>query len=484
MTLLTHNEKVGSCMNLVLAAHTPTGRELLDKAFKKKQKLYKTFPSRRKIEESNPPAVCRAVQNTGLKNSNPVSNNRKRISAGQKRNSPDSTSDEESEDDQFEEEEEDASDEETDGRKQKRESPLPASTFPFRKDTFFAYDAKETCPLNRTDEAIEFVCRMFCLHGFSHLLEEKELDECQVELLMIESWRILHPLFGKEDRDIFPSQETIDLLGDESVSHFFSPLLEEESTFPSNLEMVCKARLRRIVQPRTVMEANDLEEADERLRLTMNNVPYQHSFPVPNCVTKHRRHKPKIKGSGCTGAVLSDMDTFVAYLEYLLVCHAWCHYGYKLSLEDQLDEVAIDFGSRMVVAYFDTIFYRGDGSADADTCKNHSQLHNLRQCKCWGDMMQCNAEIGERGLKTWAKFVSRTAKKHGIDDFTHQTSERVGENLLLSKVMDFIMADEDRRKAAESDEEEDQLFPNGDGHDNLSSLPKLRKLPHFVCSES
>jgi hypothetical protein len=81
----------------------------------------------------------------------------------------------------------------------------------------------------------------------------------------------------------------------------------------------------------------------------------------------------------------------------------------------------------MVVQYFDTIIYRGDDSVDTDTCKMHSQLHT--DYKYFGGLMQYNTETGERGLKTWAKKMAKSALKHGRDVFTHSMSNRVGEML-------------------------------------------------------
>jgi hypothetical protein len=92
----------------------------------------------------------------------------------------------------------------------------------------------------------------------------------------------------------------------------------------------------------------------------------------------------------------------------------------------------------MVVQYFDTIVYRGDDTVDSDTCKIHTQLHNDRIHKFFGDTMQYNMAMGERGLKVWAKRVSKTAPKQGRDKFTFTTSVRVGERMLLNAIADLL----------------------------------------------
>jgi hypothetical protein len=75
----------------------------------------------------------------------------------------------------------------------------------------------------------------------------------------------------------------------------------------------------------------------------------------------------------------------------------------------------------MVVQYFDTIIYHGDDSVDTDSCKIHSQLHHSYTIARFGDPMQYNMEVGERGLWEWAKRLVRTVLKHGRDKFTKST---------------------------------------------------------------
>jgi hypothetical protein len=48
--------------------------------------------------------------------------------------------------------------------------------------------------------------------------------------------------------------------------------------------------------------------------------------------------------------------------------------------------------------------------------------------------MQYSTAMGERGLKVWAKGMSQTALKQGIEKFTYSTSSRVGKRMLLETI--------------------------------------------------
>jgi hypothetical protein len=105
------------------------------------------------------------------------------------------------------------------------------------------------------------------------------------------------------------------------------------------------------------------------------------------------------------------MPTFLAYVEYMLCYHAWCHDLHLLPIELQQDYDLIDFGSKMLMRYFDSILYRGDDTCDTNTCKIHTQLHNSQSHHYFGDLMQYSTAMGERGLKVWAKGMSQMALK-------------------------------------------------------------------------
>jgi hypothetical protein len=48
--------------------------------------------------------------------------------------------------------------------------------------------------------------------------------------------------------------------------------------------------------------------------------------------------------------------------------------------------------------------------------------------------MQYSIAMGEHGLKVWAKGVSQTTLKQGINKFTYITSSHVGKRMLLETI--------------------------------------------------
>ena len=132
--------------------------------------------------------------------------------------------------------------------------------------------------------------------------------------------------------------------------------------------------------------------------------------------------------------------------------HAWCHNLYLLPnlhllpIELQQDYDMIDFGSKMIMRYFDSILYRGNDTCDTDTCKIHTQLHNSQSHCYFGDLMQYSTAMGERGLKVWAKGILQTALKQGIDKFTYSTSSCVRERMLLKTIANQLQMQNDKEQ--------------------------------------
>jgi hypothetical protein len=247
---------------------------------------------------------------------------------------------------------------------------------------------------------------------------------------MITSWGILCPL--KKLSNPYPSKDALQTIcSDTEVINAIVDEDDDDDDDPkqSSVEETCKVILPRELPSREI-DTKDAESSDNE------HVKHQRLLTIFGCIPKHCQKKPVVKGSGYTGAVLSDMPTFTALVEYLLCFHAWCHYSSNLPIELQEDFELIAFSSAMVVQYFDTIIYRGDDSVDTDTCKIHSQLHHSYTIARFGDPMQYNTEVGERGLREWAKRLARTALKHGRDKFTESTSDRVKERLLFNTAAD------------------------------------------------
>ena len=419
LTLCSHKEKVGHVFYLLLGLHDRRGRQILEKAAVRQQKRYLTFPSK---------SVVKSLASNASK---------------KRKLQPTAANDEESTDGDSPR---DSTNGESSGAAQsaaskKDANPLPASAFPYRKDLMFGTDHDKTCPFPRDDEhrdgAIEFVCRHLQMHGLGFLLElDTPLDAYQLDQLMTTSWGLLRTVENKHypSKDAFRTIcndieliDAIDEDDDTAAADQQDDIAMEPA--PSTVEEACKGILPRDLPSRDI-------QIDEREHQAHQSVQYQRTLAISGCVPKHQRAKPAVKGTGYTGAILSDMSTFTAFVEYLLCFHAWCHYSSDLPLELQEDLELVGFATTMVVQYTDTIIYRGDGSVDTDTCKIHSQLHHALTIGRFGEPMQYNTEVGERGLQEWAKRQARTALKHGRDKFTESTSNRVEETLLLNTALE------------------------------------------------
>ena len=212
---------------------------------------------------------------------------------------------------------------------------------------------------------------------------------------------------------------------------------------------------------------------------TQDLVPISfHCLRTPQRVLKHNRMKPKMKGSGNTTAILCNVRTYVEFLEVSLCMHSYFHYSADLPHEIRSDLDVYRTGLQEYIKLFSMYFYRGDSSVDTDTCKVHCFLHSVSNTKDFGDPMQYESGKGERGLKEWAKSVSVTAQKTGIDIFIYQTVQRVADRLLLKRASDNI----DRKHVALSPISNTSC-PSIDTEDTAvasasSSLVKKRKHPH------
>jgi hypothetical protein len=60
--------------------------------------------------------------------------------------------------------------------------------------------------------------------------------------------------------------------------------------------------------------------------------------------------------------------------------------------------------------------------------------------------MQYDAAKGERGLKDWAKQISQTAQKCGIDIFLYQTIHRVSTQQLMQRAQQLELWRKRRRE--------------------------------------
>jgi hypothetical protein len=364
LTLTSHHEKVGSVFYLLLALHDRRGRMIFEGAHARQAKKYMSFT----VESST----------------------------NEKKKSNDS----------------DGSDDEDKDERQPKSGPavreeVPQTNFPFRSDLLFGGDHSDKNPFQRTNASISFVCKHLQLHGFGFLLEEDGLDVYQLELLMVSTWPILRVM---EKNKVYPTPSCLVQLSSlPQLRNVIPPTQEQDDGsddgHPSEVEKACIQLLPRKIPQKTV-------DATANHKRPLTKQTQQPSLRIPGCIPKHRRKKPKVKGTGFTGAVLCNMDTFVAVVELMLTYHAWCHYSSDLPKEDQEAYEVARFGKCMVVQYFDATIYKGDDTVDSDSGKLHSQLHD--NTRLFGDQMGHNTSTGERGLKDWAKMASNTALRHMV----------------------------------------------------------------------
>jgi hypothetical protein len=291
----------------------------------------------------------------------------------------------------------------------------------------FGTDHNDKVPFDHKEKSAEFICDNLNHHGFGFLLHE-DLDKIQLDLLMIASWSILQSLHAKTDQ--FPNKDSIDVLPNhQDTQAMFAAVLPSEDrgeiAKPTFLEATCNGQL-----PCT----SPCQEIDLSKGEVEGTIEYQYSLIIPGCVPKHHRKHPLINRTGYSGVILSDMPTLLAYVEYMLCYHAWCHDSHLLCIELQQDHDLIDLGSKMLVQYFDSILYRGDDTCDTDTCESHTQLHNSQSHCYFSDLMQYSTAMGECGLKLWAKGMSQMALKQGIDKFTCSTSSCIGKSMVLKTI--------------------------------------------------
>jgi hypothetical protein len=221
------------------------------------------------------------------------------------------------------------------------------------------------------------------------------------------------------------------------------------------------------------------KETNGSHQTTTQSGPFKASISFPRLrsgkvVKKHGRIKPYTKGTGSTSAVLCDVKPYITFIELALCLHAYLHYSKDLPLETRCKPEVFDRGIREFLRLFNEYVYRGDDSVDTDTCKIHCHLHIMQNILMFGDPMQYDAAKGERGLKDWAKLISQTAQKCGIDIFLFQTIHRVATHQLMQRAQQLELW----RKHTEQ-KSQDGTETNID--DTLVRTVMNRKLPHLSC---
>jgi hypothetical protein len=132
-----------------------------------------------------------------------------------------------------------------DYKKKEEEQKVSKFAFPYCNYLLFGTDHNDKVPFDCKDKSIEFICDNLNCHGFGFLLHE-DLDEMQLNLLMIASWRILQSIREKPDQ--FPNKDTIEILSiHHDTQNVFCYMLPSEDggeiAKPTFLEAACKGQL-------------------------------------------------------------------------------------------------------------------------------------------------------------------------------------------------------------------------------------------------
>ena len=165
-------------------------------------------------------------------------------------------------------------------------------------------------------------------------------------------------------------------------------------------------------------------------------------------IAKHWLNKPKCCGSGDTSSILTDVKGFREVLELALVFHSTIHEYHQLDKDLQFNFQSLKLKLDALLSTVFSRIYRGDNGIDVRTCKCHSHFHLTEDIKYYGAPMGFDASKGERNLKSWAKWVSKTARKCGQSIFIQQTAKRVSDHLVLQRATHLVEPTTGRKNLA------------------------------------
>jgi hypothetical protein len=455
MTLLTADEKVGLNFTMLLALHDDKAKTILENSFQRQQTKYMTFyiPKHESgSQQSN---------STGQGSTLALLEAKERL-----------------------------------------------LKFPRRDHCYFARESSEDF-WPRTEGSCQAVFLHLQKHGLSFILEQ-EFDQLQLEYLFVECWKTVKAL--GDDEKSYPSAVLCEVINGYPF-HCAADDREPGQQENSRIEEYYQSRL--YTKPDAALAlANDNQEStehsssinhvDPQSRASMlggdenssSTLQDQRSMqkkepemrPIifdhlrsGNFVQKHHRVKAVRKGAGNTSAILCDVGMYVDFLEISLCMQAYLHYSADLPHTIRSDLVVFERGMREFVRLFSKFFYRGDASVDTNTCKVHCFMHCISNTVEYGDPMQYESGKGERGLKDWAKSVSQTAQKTGLDVFIFQTVMRVADRLLISRALDLVQRQHQRQRQQKLQDSASHItaLDEGESSGNYSSQLTKRKLPHF-----
>ena len=145
---------------------------------------------------------------------------------------------------------------------------------------------------------------------------------------------------------------------------------------------------------------------------------------------------------------------FVQLTEQLLSLHAYYSQTTTFWKEgDAEGELELDDAMKVVLLQLTKTLKRpGNGW---NTAKTHSFFRHLaRTMGQYGKPTNYDAEVGERGLKVWAKTHARRTNMGDTEAFTGQTSERIYEDLVFNRALQ-VVEKYSRRPGAHDPEDDD-----------------------------
>lgn len=322
--------------------------------------------------------------------------------------------------------------------------------------------------MDRSEIGVQELLDTLDQHGLMFILENKEnvFDDLQVEYLL----QCVHDIKALITRDGYPSKD---------IPGVFSSAKKKKPRHRQSRMCSFLSRTLRQQNPVATTNNTDTETTENGDESSVNdeyNVvddvnesgETKHKrakhYHVKEFLPKHNIEKRTIPGSGPTSAILSNVDRFRGLLEKLLEFHSFIHYFENVPIADRSNHKKIRQGVSNMVQLYTSIIYRGDSTIDCNTGKIHSHLHLADDIRLYGHPMNWECSKGERGLKTWAKTVSKTAQKQNLGTFMQQTAIRVWESLLLRNTLQTISKQTDQLHEF-SDEKVDK--------------PGVRKHPHY-----
>jgi hypothetical protein len=261
---------------------------------------------------------------------------------------------------------------------------------------------KESRPLKRTLEGVRDMVKNMSRHEVSFMLVGKHFDELQTEYLL----QGVHNILGSDPlpEGYYPNLSVAGVhAGPESFA-------KEES---QNADRLFN-HLRKEPPPKNKDDDDHDVKGTKPAALKKRKLATpKEVYKIKSRIKKHGLVRPKVKGSGSSYAILTDLEGFRNVLMKALSFHSFVHYFEEVPSVRRADVKYIERTIQGFINDFSDCIYRGDDSVDCDTCKIHSHLHLAADIKEYGHPMNWEAGKGERGLKVWAKQPVLLLRRYG-----------------------------------------------------------------------